>query len=233
MPSPGSEAHGAAPAARPARLSADWRCCPGLSRWPPRAQPQPASQPPSATSTDPVMYEASGEHSHTAAAAISSGSAIRPSGTVRSNSSLTAEVMPVRVTPGAMALTRIPVPPSSSTAEHRGRVHDGARPLGPHAPDLSPHAPPDASQVNLEDAHEVILLILIQGNVRPGHTGVVERGVEPAEGLHGASYGLGNSLQVRDVGLQHHGARPERPGGGRGVLKAVGIDVHERHRSAG
>src|SRR5215469_14938011 len=76
----------------------------------------PASQPPSATSTDPVMYEASGEHSHTAAAAISSGSAMRPSGTRVSSSPLTAEVMRVRVTPGAMALTRMPVPPSSSAA---------------------------------------------------------------------------------------------------------------------
>ena len=62
------------------------------------------------------MYEASGEQSHTAAAAISPGSAMRPSGTVRSSSSLTAEVMPVRVTPGAIALTRIPVPPSSTAA---------------------------------------------------------------------------------------------------------------------
>jgi len=80
-------------------------------------------------------------------------------------------------------------------------------------PDLGPHAAPDSGEVHLEDAHEVLLLVFIQRNVRPGHAGVVMRRVQPAEDLCRTPDGVVHLPQARHVRYQHLGARPQGPGG--------------------
>ena len=72
-----------------------------------------AERPPSTTSAWPVIHDASSEHSHTAAAAMSSGRPMRPSGwalSARSRAPSPASMRPtggVSMAPGQMQLTRI------------------------------------------------------------------------------------------------------------------------------
>ena len=97
--------------------------------------------------------------------------------------------------------------------------------------DLGPHAPPDSREVYLEDPHEVLLLVLVQGDVRPGDAGVVVCRVQPAEDFHRMCHGVGHLPEVGDVRGQRLGPRPQRPGGLRGIREALGVGVDQRDRS--
>ena len=73
-------------------------------------------------------------------------------------------------------------------------------------------------QIYLEDLHEVLLGVLIQRDERPGHAGVVERRIEPAERRYRTPDGSGHRPEVPDVRYQRFGAGPEpevsHPGSG-------------------